>query len=46
LGSRRILEKCGFQVIGEPKGFANARGREIEELLLELPGNEGDESGP
>jgi RimJ/RimL family protein N-acetyltransferase len=37
LASRRVLEKCGFQVIGETKGFANARGREIEELLLELP---------
>jgi RimJ/RimL family protein N-acetyltransferase len=43
LGSRRILEKCGFQVIGETKGFANARGEEIEELLLELPANEKDE---
>jgi RimJ/RimL family protein N-acetyltransferase len=35
-GSRRVLEKCGFKVIGETKGFANARGEEIEELLLEL----------
>jgi RimJ/RimL family protein N-acetyltransferase len=43
VGSRRVLEKCGFQVIGETKGFANARGREIEELLLELPANEKDE---
>lgn len=43
LGSRRILEKCGFQVIGEMKGFANARGEEIEELLLELPANEKDD---
>jgi RimJ/RimL family protein N-acetyltransferase len=36
LGSRRVLEKCGFRVIGEMTGFANARGEEIEELLLEL----------
>ena len=36
LGSRRVLEKCGFKRIGESKGFANARGQEIEELLLEL----------
>ena len=43
LGSRRVLEKCGFQVIGEMKGFANARGAEIEELLLELPASEKDE---
>jgi RimJ/RimL family protein N-acetyltransferase len=35
-GSRRVLEKCGFRIIGEDKGFANARGQEIEELLLEL----------
>jgi RimJ/RimL family protein N-acetyltransferase len=37
-GSRRVLEKCGFRIIGESKGFANARGQEIEELLLELGG--------
>jgi RimJ/RimL family protein N-acetyltransferase len=43
LGSRRILEKCGFQVIGATKGFANAHGEEIAELLLELPANEKDE---
>jgi len=36
LGSRRVLEKCGFTIIGEGKGFANARGQEIEEFLLEL----------
>lgn len=36
LGSRRVLEKCGFTVIRETKGFANARGHEIEELFLEL----------
>jgi RimJ/RimL family protein N-acetyltransferase len=34
-GSRRVLEKCGFSIVGEDKGFANARGQEIEELLLE-----------
>jgi RimJ/RimL family protein N-acetyltransferase len=34
-GSRRVLEKCGFRIIAELKGFANARGQEIEELLLE-----------
>jgi RimJ/RimL family protein N-acetyltransferase len=36
LGSRRVLEKCRFATIGESKGFANARGQEIEEFLLEL----------
>jgi RimJ/RimL family protein N-acetyltransferase len=34
--SKRVLEKCGFCVIKEMKGFANARGKEIEELLLIL----------
>jgi RimJ/RimL family protein N-acetyltransferase len=34
--SKRVLEKCGFCVIKEMKGFANARGEEIDELLLEL----------
>ena len=42
-GSRRVLEKCGFQVVGETKGFAKARGKEIEELLLELPADRKDE---
>ncbi|MCX6099824.1 MAG: GNAT family N-acetyltransferase [Candidatus Bipolaricaulota bacterium] len=44
LGSRRVLEKCGFKIIGEARGFANARGEEIEELLLELGANEREEA--
>lgn len=35
-GSRRVLEKCGFEKIGTDKGFANARGEEIEEIIYEL----------
>ena len=35
-GPQRVLAKCGFTLIGEGKGFANARGQEIEELLLAL----------
>ena len=27
LGSRRVLEKCGFAIIGESRGLANARSR-------------------
>ena len=42
LGSRRVLEKCGFKIIGEGKGYANARGQEIEELLLELEAVQSD----
>jgi RimJ/RimL family protein N-acetyltransferase len=36
LASLRVLEKCGFKIIGEDKGFANARNGEVEEYLLEL----------
>ncbi|MEU1473400.1 GNAT family N-acetyltransferase [Streptomyces sp. NPDC005761] len=37
-GSRRVLEKCGFAVTGEDHGYANARGKETDELLFTLPG--------
>jgi hypothetical protein len=33
-----VLEKNGFAVIGEDKGFADARGEEIEEFILRLDG--------
>jgi RimJ/RimL family protein N-acetyltransferase len=36
LASRRVLEKCGFALVGREKGFAAARGAEIEELIFEL----------
>lgn len=36
--SVRVLEKCGFKVVGEGRGFANARGAEIDELVLRLDG--------
>ena len=36
VGSRRVLEKCGFRVIGTDRGFAQARSAEIEELVLRL----------
>jgi RimJ/RimL family protein N-acetyltransferase len=34
IASRRVLEKCGFVLIGEDKGFSNARGQEVDELIL------------
>lgn len=34
--SLRVLEKCGFVVTGHDKGFANARGCEVEEVVLRL----------
>ncbi|MDQ4044963.1 MAG: GNAT family N-acetyltransferase [Chloroflexota bacterium] len=36
IGSIRVLQKCGFTITGEDRGFANARGEEIEEYVLEL----------
>lgn len=36
LASLRVLEKCGFTIVGEDKGFAEARGEEGEEFLLQL----------
>jgi RimJ/RimL family protein N-acetyltransferase len=36
VASRRVLEKCGFRVIGTDRGFAEARSGEIEEFVLRL----------
>ena len=35
IGSRRVLEKCGFTLIKEDK-YYNASGEEIEEVILKL----------
>ena len=40
--SLRVLEKCGFKISGEDKGFSHARGKEVEEFILELRGEERD----
>ncbi len=34
--SIRVLEKCGFVICGHDKGFAKARGEEIEEVIMKL----------
>ena len=36
VASRRVLENCGFRVIGTDRGFAQARSAEIEEIVLRL----------
>lgn len=36
VASRRVLEKCGFRVLGMERGVAEARAAEIEELVLRL----------
>lgn len=33
-GSIRVLEKCGFVVVAHERGFANARGEEIAEVVM------------
>lgn len=38
IGSVRVLEKCGFRVVGDGKGYSNARGEEVEEFFYELEG--------
>ncbi|MFC0849026.1 GNAT family N-acetyltransferase [Streptomyces noboritoensis] len=35
-GSIRVLQKCGFEIVGHDRGFANARGAEIDEVVLTL----------
>lgn len=36
LGSLRVLQKCGFAITGEDRGFSLARGVEVEEYVLTL----------
>ena len=40
--SLAVLRKCGFVVVGEDSGYANGRGAEVEEWLLELPADGAD----
>lgn len=44
IASVRVLEKCGFTILGEDKGFSNARGEEVEEFILELTTKARDEA--
>jgi RimJ/RimL family protein N-acetyltransferase len=44
LASIRVMEKCGFRITGQDRGFANARGKEIDEVILELDGDHEPES--
>ena len=36
IGSLRVLQKCGFKIIGANKDFANGRGEDTEEFILRL----------
>ena len=35
-GSMRVLEKCGFRLVGEDKEFSNVGGKIVEGLVFEL----------
>lgn len=39
IGSVRVLQKCGFAIIGEEHSFAEIRGEVIDELILRLDAN-------
>ena len=34
--SIRVMEKCGFVIIGQDSGYAEARGQEVDEVILRL----------
>jgi RimJ/RimL family protein N-acetyltransferase len=36
VGSRRVLEKCGFRVVGSGRAVAHGRGEEVDEGVLRL----------
>ena len=38
VASIRVLQKCGFQVVGRNTDFANGRGADAEEFILRLDG--------
>ena len=42
IGSRRVLEKCGFKVAREDRFFSELFGRNIEEFILTLDANESE----
>jgi RimJ/RimL family protein N-acetyltransferase len=43
LGSIRVLQKCGFKIMGKNKDFANGRGEDTEEFILRLEIDQADE---
>jgi RimJ/RimL family protein N-acetyltransferase len=46
IGSRRVLEKCGFVISGEDIFFSQAFGRNVEEYILTLEANESINADP
>ena len=44
IASVRVLQKCGFTIVGEDKAVSNIPGEEVEEVILKLSANESDEA--
>ena len=44
-GSIRVLQKCGFGISGEDRGFANARSGEVDEFVLRLEATDESDQG-
>lgn len=42
VASIRVLQKCGFTICGQDKGFANGRLAEVEEYILKLEATNRD----
>ena len=42
-GRLRVLQKCGFNIIGKNKDFANGRGEDTEEYILRLDLDQANE---
>ena len=40
--SLRVLQKCGFTITGEDKGYSHAREQEVEEYILTLTAENDD----
>jgi RimJ/RimL family protein N-acetyltransferase len=43
IGSIRVLQKCGFKIIGKNNDFPNGRGEDTEEYILRLDRDQADE---
>jgi RimJ/RimL family protein N-acetyltransferase len=43
IASIRVLEKCGFTIVGEDKACSNTGGEEVAEFILKLEADESDE---
>lgn len=43
VGSIRVLQKCGFEIIGKNKDFADGRGEDTEEYILRLDLDQANE---